>query len=90
MDWKLIAQVVSAVVLYIGGVFVVGRLMMGVFKDRVNDLRNEVRRDYDRLEAKSEKLESHIEDLTEQLSEVKAELEKANKFIDRHRAVTGG
>ena len=88
VDWKSMVPIATMVIVYIGGVSVWGKIMLGIFKSRIEDLRNEYIRDYDRLELKNSKLESKVDELCSQLSEVKIELEKANKFIDKHNYIT--
>ncbi len=85
IDWKFVSQLATLVILYIGGIIVIAKIIMGLFKETVkeliNHLRDETRREHDRLEAK-------VDNLARELTEVKAKLDKTHKFVERHNAIT--
>ena len=86
-NWGSVIPVASIAISLIGVLLVIGGIMMRLFNKTVeklvDNLKDENRREHDRLEKK-------IEELSTQLNDVRVDVDKANRFMERHERIIKG
>ncbi len=78
MNWNVTAQIAGLVILYLGGIVVIGRYMATTLGQRIDDLRNQMTREHDTLANKVDELAkdfgAEIHDVRSEMREMRTEM----------------
>ena len=90
MNWNVTVQIAGLVILYLGGIVVIGRYMATTLGQRIDDLRNQMTREHDTLARKVDELAkdfgAEIHDVRTEMREMRTEMREMRTEMREMRA----